>query len=101
VAVALGDGYLTKNTLTGAIPQPGITRKPSDATQYQLARTNPNDSPPVNERTWCCGCGSASSEVFTHQTSKDKARNPPRSSAVPTDLSADSFQIADEQVFDA
>lgn len=44
-------GYLVKGTLSGAVPQPGVTGKPADAPQHQLARPDRGDAPPVDERS--------------------------------------------------
>jgi hypothetical protein len=74
--------YLAKRALTSAIPQPGVTREPADATQHQLARPDSGDPPPVHERTWRHGRGPASSKVFAHQAPEDNASHPPGRSSV-------------------
>ena len=76
-------GDLVKGTLTGAVPEPGVTGEPSDAPQHQLARPDPGDAPPVDKRSRHNGRGPASSKALAHEAPEDKARQPPGCSAVP------------------
>ena len=89
-------GYLVKGTLTGAVPQPGVTGEPSDAPQHQLARPDPGDAPPVDERSRHHGRGPASSKAFAYEAPEDKAGHPPGRSAVPAEPPADRLQIAND-----
>jgi len=66
-----------KDTLTGAIPEPGVTGEPSNAPQLQLARPDPGDAPPIDERSSHHGRRSASSKAFAYEAPEGKAGDPP------------------------
>src|ERR1700691_2887789 len=43
--------YLAEGALTSAVPQPRVTREPSDTPQHQFAGSHPDDAPPIDERS--------------------------------------------------
>ncbi len=93
-------GYLVKDTLTGAVPEPGVTGEPSDAPQHQLARLDAGDAPPVDKRSRHHGRGPASSKAFAYEAPEDKAGHPPGRSAVPAEPPTDRPQIANDHVLE-
>src|SRR5262245_26837274 len=86
--------HLHELALGDAIPDPGVARRPSVATQYQRPRVAGHDGPPVDAHTRDERLRTFELPPLAQQAPAGDARTPQAGDAVPREVTTDTREVS-------